>query len=49
MTKLGKGDKSWQRVQQLLEALLDYALNDCDRISNLHAELERRDFYGVNS
>ena len=38
MTKLGKGDKSWQRVQQLLEALLDYALNDCDRISNLHAE-----------
>jgi len=36
MTKLGKGDKSWQRVQQLLEALLDYALNDCDRISNLH-------------
>jgi tetratricopeptide (TPR) repeat protein len=36
MPKLGKGDKSWQRVQNLIEALLDYALNDCDRISNLH-------------
>jgi tetratricopeptide (TPR) repeat protein len=33
---LGKGEKSWQRVCHLVEALLDYALNDCDRISKLH-------------
>ena len=38
MTNVGQGDKSWQRVCQLVEALLDYALNNSDRISNLHAE-----------
>ncbi|MEG3847507.1 tetratricopeptide repeat protein [Microcoleus sp. herbarium19] len=35
MTKHGKGQKSWQRVKDLVEALLDYALNDTNRISNL--------------
>jgi len=38
MPKRGKGDKSWQRVRHLVEALLDYALNDDDRISKLHAK-----------
>ncbi len=39
MTKYGKGEKSWQRVSHLVEALLDYALNDTEnRISHLHAE-----------
>ena len=41
MTKYGKGEKSWQRVSHLVEALLDYTLNDDDttnRISYLHAE-----------
>ncbi|MDQ2099281.1 MAG: tetratricopeptide repeat protein [Tychonema bourrellyi B0820] len=44
MTNDGKGEKSWQRVKHLVEALLDYALNDDDddtktsRISHLHAE-----------
>ncbi|MEG4636847.1 NB-ARC domain-containing protein, partial [Microcoleus sp. Aus8_D4] len=33
---LGKGEKSWQRVCYLVEALLDYALDDSDRVSNLH-------------
>jgi hypothetical protein len=35
MPKQGKGEKSWQRVSYLVEALLDYALNDTNRISNL--------------
>ena len=39
MPKQGKGEKSWQRVSHLVEALLDYALNDTEnRISHLHAE-----------
>ncbi|XZN93351.1 MAG: tetratricopeptide repeat protein [Microcoleus sp.] len=38
MPKQGKGEKSWQRVIDLFEALLDYALNDTNRISHLHAE-----------
>jgi len=38
MPKQGKGEKSWQRVIDLVEALIDYALNDTNRISNLHAE-----------
>src|SRR6476620_135179 len=38
MPKQGKGEKSWQRVSHLVEALLDYALNDTSRISHLHAE-----------
>ncbi|MFB2880901.1 hypothetical protein [Floridanema aerugineum] len=33
----GFGDKSIKRIRQLVEALLDYALNDSDRISRLHA------------
>ncbi|MEG5172762.1 tetratricopeptide repeat protein [Microcoleus sp. B3-D7] len=35
MPKQGKGEKSRQRVIDLVEALLDYALNDTSRISNL--------------
>ncbi|MEG4216593.1 tetratricopeptide repeat protein [Microcoleus sp. Pol14C6] len=35
MPKQGKGEKSWQRVSYLVEALIDYALNDTNRISNL--------------
>lgn len=38
MPKRGKGDKSWQRVRHLVEALLDYALNDDERVSKLHAK-----------
>jgi tetratricopeptide (TPR) repeat protein len=38
MTKQPKGEKSWQRVSHLVEALLDYALNNTNRISHLHAE-----------
>jgi len=35
MPKQGPGEKSWQRVSYLVEALIDYALNDTNRISNL--------------
>ncbi|MEG3958533.1 tetratricopeptide repeat protein [Microcoleus sp. herbarium2] len=35
MPKQGKGEKSRQRVIDLVEALLNYALNDTNRISNL--------------
>ncbi|MEG4006385.1 tetratricopeptide repeat protein [Microcoleus sp. Pol11C1] len=38
MPNQGEGEKSWQRVKDLVEALLDYALNNTNRISNLHAE-----------
>ncbi|WP_293360200.1 MULTISPECIES: tetratricopeptide repeat protein [unclassified Microcoleus] len=38
MPNLGEGDKSWQRVKDLVEALLDYKLNNKNDISNLHAE-----------
>ncbi|XWK89885.1 MAG: tetratricopeptide repeat protein [Phormidium sp.] len=37
MPNQGFGDKSIKRIRQLVEALLDYALNDSDRISKLHA------------
>ncbi|MEG4288328.1 tetratricopeptide repeat protein [Microcoleus sp. C2C3] len=36
MPNQGKGETSWQRVSYLVEALIDYALNDTNRISNLH-------------
>jgi len=35
MPNQGPGEKSWQRVSYLVEALIDYALNDTNRISNL--------------
>jgi tetratricopeptide (TPR) repeat protein len=35
MLKQGKDEKSRQRVSYLVEALIDYALNDTNRISNL--------------
>jgi len=38
MPTQGKGEKSWQRVSYLVEALIDYALNDTNRISNLRAD-----------
>jgi hypothetical protein len=38
MPKQGKGEKSRQRVIDLMEALLDYALDDTNRISHIHAE-----------
>ena len=38
MPKQPKGEKSWQRVSHLVEALLDYALNNTNRISHIHAE-----------
>jgi hypothetical protein len=38
MPKLGKGEQSWQRVCQLVEALLDYELKNSDHICNLHAD-----------
>jgi len=40
MPKQGKGEKSRQRVIDLVEALLDYVLNDTNRISNLHVDWE---------
>ena len=36
MPNQGTREKSWQRVSYLVEALIDYALNDTNRISNLH-------------
>src|SRR4028119_289144 len=36
MPKQRKGETSWQRVTYLVEALIDYSLNDTNRISNLH-------------
>jgi tetratricopeptide (TPR) repeat protein len=38
MPKQGKGEKSRQRVIDLVEALLNYALNDTNRIPNLSAD-----------
>lgn len=38
MTKHGKGDKSWQRVIDLVEALLDYELAGGNHITHLRAE-----------
>jgi tetratricopeptide (TPR) repeat protein len=38
MPTQGKGEKSWQRVSYLVEALLNYALNDTNRISYLRAD-----------
>jgi tetratricopeptide (TPR) repeat protein len=38
MPTQGKGEKSWQRVSYLVEALIDYALNDTNRISYLRAD-----------
>ncbi len=38
MPNQGEGEKSWQRVKDLVEALLDYKLNNKNDISNLHAE-----------
>ncbi|MEG4279728.1 tetratricopeptide repeat protein [Microcoleus sp. MON1_C1] len=38
MPKQGKSEKSWQRVIDLVEALLNYALNDTNRISYLRAD-----------
>ena len=35
MSNRGKSETSWQRVSYLVEALIDYALNDTNRISNL--------------
>ena len=35
MLKQGKSETSWQRVSYLVEALIDYALNDTNRLSNL--------------
>ena len=35
MPKQGKGETSWPRVIDLVEALVDYELNDTNRISNL--------------
>jgi tetratricopeptide (TPR) repeat protein len=35
MPNQGTDEKSWQRVSYLVEALVDYALNDTNRISNL--------------
>src|SRR4028118_1722126 len=40
MLKQGKDAKSRQRVSYLVEALIDYALNDTNRISNLHVSWE---------
>jgi hypothetical protein len=37
MPKQGKGETSWQRVSYLVEALIDYALNNTNRISYLRA------------
>jgi tetratricopeptide (TPR) repeat protein len=38
MPKQGKGEKSRQRVMDLVEALVDYELNDTNRISYLRAD-----------
>jgi len=38
MPNQGKSEKSWQRVSYLVEALIDYALNDTNRISYLRAD-----------
>jgi len=38
MPKQGKGEKSWQRVSHLVEALLDYKLNNRNDISYLRAD-----------
>ncbi|MEG3859569.1 tetratricopeptide repeat protein [Microcoleus sp. herbarium12] len=38
MTNQGKGDKSWQRVIDLVEALLDYELEGGNHITHLRAE-----------
>ena len=40
MLKQRKDAKSRQRVSYLVEALIDYALNDTNRISNLHVSWE---------
>jgi tetratricopeptide (TPR) repeat protein len=40
MPNLGEGDKSWQRVKDLVEALLDYKLNNRNDITHLVAEWE---------
>ncbi len=43
MPKQGKGDKSRQRVKDLVEALLDYALDNTNRISNLQVTWKNDD------
>ncbi|MEG4580730.1 hypothetical protein QUA71_14125 [Microcoleus sp. MON1_C5] len=43
MPTQGKGEKSWQRVSYLVEALIDYALNDTNRISNLRVSWKDND------
>jgi tetratricopeptide (TPR) repeat protein len=40
MPNLGEGDKSWQRVKDLVEALLDYKLNNRNDITHLDAQWE---------
>ncbi len=40
MPNLGEGDKSWQRVKDLVEALLDYKLNNRNDITHLDAKWE---------
>ncbi|MEP6581995.1 tetratricopeptide repeat protein [Microcoleus vaginatus GB2-A3] len=40
MPKQGKGEKSRQRVIDLVEALLNYPLNDTNRITHLHVSWE---------
>ncbi|MEG4207751.1 tetratricopeptide repeat protein [Microcoleus sp. Pol7_A1] len=43
MPKQGKGETSWQRVSYFVEALIDYALNDTNRISNLRVSWKDND------
>jgi tetratricopeptide (TPR) repeat protein len=40
MPNLGEGDKSWQRVKDLVEALLDYKLNNRNDITHLDPQWE---------